>query len=56
MMLLTLNNNQDLFLHNCIKVLVRVLFSLIMQFGSQWNIISKRLKKCYLLPNHNLHF
>ncbi|HJT86140.1 MAG TPA: hypothetical protein VJ697_16795 [Nitrososphaeraceae archaeon] len=56
MMLLTLNNNQDLFLHNYIEVLVRVLFSLIMLFGSQWNIISKRLIKYCLLLNHNLHF
>ena len=31
---LTLKNSQDLFLHNCIKVLARVQYSLIMQFGN----------------------
>ena len=30
-----LNNSQDLFLHNYIKTLARVLYSLIMQFGSR---------------------
>ena len=33
-MLLTLKNSQDLFLHNCIKVLARVQYSLITQFGN----------------------
>ena len=55
-MLLTLNNNQDLFLHNCIEGLEKVVYLLIMQFGSQWNIIRKRLIKYCLVPNHNLHF
>ena len=30
--------------------------SLTMQFGSQWNIIRKRLIKYCLVSNHNLHF
>ena len=33
--LLILNNNLDLFLHNYIKALARVLYLLIMQFGSR---------------------
>ena len=36
--------------------LEKVVFSLTMQFGSQWNIIRKRLIKCCLGPNHDLHF
>jgi len=34
-MLLTLNSNQDLFLHNCTKGLEKVVYSLIMQFGNR---------------------
>jgi hypothetical protein len=33
-MLLTLNSNQDLFLHKCIKGLEKAVYSLIMQFGN----------------------
>ena len=40
-----LNKNQDLFLHNYIEGLEKVVFSLTMQFGSQWSIIRKRLIK-----------
>lgn len=36
--------------------LEKVVFSLTMQFGSQWNIIRKRLIKYCLISNHNLHF
>src|SRR5687767_11481451 len=38
------------------KGIGKVVYLLIMQFGSQWNIIRKGLIKCCLGPNHDLHF